>query len=170
MTIVPRELQDDILRSLLSGIDKIKDRLLYHDLRNGSKLCRRGLGNQERAQLSNDEEIKRFNHRSKRFNAVFQGTSINFGSLYFLEINMPTNPSLSRNLGLILAMSKITHVNLHCGHRQDFLHDLEGPDWTKVFQQLQVFRIKYICSIEEVCQSSCCCGLFSCDVFKIEQC
>ena len=159
MTTVPRELRDEVLRSFLSGVDKIQDPLLYSDLRNGSRLCRRGLGNQEHAHLWNDEEIQKFNHRNKRFNAAFQGT-INFGSLYFLEINMPTNPSLSNNLGHALAMSKITHLNLHCGHRQDFLHDLGGPDWSKVFKRLQVLRIKYIRSIEEVCQPSCSCGLF----------
>jgi hypothetical protein len=166
MTTVPRELQDDILRSFLSGVDKIEDPLLYSDLRNGSRLCRRGLGNQEHAQLWNDKEIQKFNRRSKHFNAVFQGTSINFGSLYFLEINMPTNPSLSHNLGHALATSKITHLNLHCGRRQDFLHDLGGPDWTKVFKRLRVFRIKYICSIEEVRQSSCSCGLFNILIFR----
>lgn len=160
MIIVPRELEDEILCIFLSQVDKAKHLLLYRNLRNGNKLCRRALGNQERAQLLNDKAIKKYNHKSSRFHTVFQDSNgINFGSLYFLEIAMPTDPSLSHALGHTLSLSKVTHLNLCCGHRPDFLQDLQGPNWTAVLERLQVFRVKYIRSMEEVCQSSCSYGL-----------
>jgi len=113
-------------------------------------------GDQESANLFNDEDVGAYIGLCEGFDKVFCH-SINFGGLYFLEIMMPTTFALSSRLGAVLSTSGVIHLNIHCGHRcLHFLQDLQTPRWKVALQRLQIFRIKYIVSVEKVCPSIYC--------------
>lgn len=114
-----------------------------------SKVCRMAFGDQESANLVNDEDVGAYIGLCEGFDKVFCH-SINFGGLYFLEIMMPTTFALSSRLGDALSTSGIIHLNIHCGHSPHFLQNLQTPSWRRTLERLQVFRIKYIVSVEEV--------------------
>ena len=54
-------------------------------------------------------------------------------------------------LGDTLSTSGVIHLNIHCGDSLGFVQDLQMPGWRVALQRLQVFRIKYVVSVEEVC-------------------
>ena len=114
-----------------------------------SRVCRKAFGDQESANLANDEDVKAYIGLCESFDKVFHHT-INFGGLYCLEIVMPTTFALSSRLGDALSTSGIIHLNIHCGHSPRFLQDLQTPSWRRALQRLQIFCIKYIVFVEEV--------------------
>lgn len=122
---------------------------MYNCLRNKSRLCRKALGNQEHAQLVDKDAVRIYILWSLAFNAIFTDNCIAFGSLYFLELHMPTEFDLVVILGDVLSASKIIHLNLLCGHRHDYWQELHTPSWTPFLGRLLILRIKYIRWIEE---------------------
>jgi hypothetical protein len=146
---VPRELQDEVLVLYLSTKKKRDLRRIYRELRKESRICRRAFGDQESAQLLDDEDTEEFIGLCKSFDQVFHHT-IHFGALYLLEISIPTTFDLCSRLGDALSTSGVIHLNIQCGHSLDFLEFLQTGGWRVALQRLQIFRIKYIVSIEEV--------------------
>ncbi|KDR77455.1 hypothetical protein GALMADRAFT_138567 [Galerina marginata CBS 339.88] len=145
----PLEIRDRILCYVLCGIQKGSKNKTYEVLRNASRLCKRVFGNKESKKLPTDHEIKRYIRRTKEFVKCFGTCGITFGGLYLLQITMPTDSSLSKALGLTLAMSSVTHLNLHCGENPRFIVDISRPEWANALGRLKILRIKYICSLEE---------------------
>ena len=103
---------------------------IYNCLRNKSRLCRRALGNHEHAQLVDEDAVRIYILRSLAFHAIFTDNCITFGSLYYLELHMPTELDLLVILGDVLSASKIIHLSLLCGHRHDYWQELCAPSWT----------------------------------------
>lgn len=148
--LVPRELLDEILFLYLNSKTKWDLPEIYQKLRKDSKICRKAFGDQESANLFDDKDIDKYIGLSRSFDNVFQN-SINFGGLRCLEIQIPTTFDLCSSLGDTLSTSGIIHLNIHCGGSPTFTQDLQTPGWRMALQRLQIFRIKYIVSVEEVC-------------------
>jgi len=136
----------------LTGImNAERDASTCNHFRNISRLCRKTLGNQEHAKLRDEDAVQIFVQCSLDFNTVFaRHDQMTFGSLYFLELPLPTQSDLSIILGDVLSASKIIHLNLLCGHRNDYWQDLHASSWAPLLGRLLILRIKYIRSIEEV--------------------
>jgi hypothetical protein len=158
--LVPRELLDKILFLYLNSKTKLDLPEIYQKLRKKSKVCRMAFGDQESANLFDDKDIDNFIGLSRSFDNVFQN-SINFGGLCCLEIQIPTTFDLCSSLGHTLSTSGVIHLNIHCGGSPAFMQDLQTPGWRMALQRLQVFRIKYIVSVEEVCPF-----MYSCPVLN----
>lgn len=136
----------------LTGIMNAEcDASTYNHFCNISRLCRKTLGNQEHAKLQDEDTVQIFVQCSLDFNAVFAcHDQITFGSLYFLELPLPTQSDLLIILGDILSASKIIHLNLLCSHQNNYWQDLHMSSWALLLGHLLILRIKYVCSIEEV--------------------